>query len=488
MEEPLGGAISKGRWVQALLKPAPLSGKVECQPRLGKEPLRQSREEQVREGMSSFNAKLELLRCREWLNNIRDEVDLGLQRLDSVLKEMDFSGPGQGRPGCLLAAKPIRKPGPNGKSNPTQKAQSVGLGSGPKGFNNSGQPRCSNLIVASAGVGQNSGTSPSGHSKGPVLAGPQGLGCSVGPFAEEGRASLNGVVPNKVLRAPELAVGRSDLGVVIGIGSPAPVSSRPGESRSVSNSEKAGLEVVECSITSSKRGDSGQPLGSPTPANLGLKTPVRFSLGKRAVSTEPSKFQVYQRSRWRSSKPLQSIGSSRLVSRCLMGPLPVSPVCLDFDGVEVDPREAVSTPPPALSLGSAPTSVEVVPESVSGEVSAGSPAMSLGSALPSVEAVPESVSGEVSAGSPAMSLGSALAGVEVVPESVSGEVSAGSGMAGVDSVVAEKRDRALVVGEAAGLTCDGQPGLLNEFLGQIVVVNLSRCAGGMRGSQVLNES
>jgi hypothetical protein len=75
-----------------------------------------------------------------------------------------------------------------------------------------------------------------------------------------------------------------------------------------------------------------------------------------------------------------------------------------------------------------------------------------------------------------------------VPESVSGEVSAGSGMAGVDSVVAEKRDRALVVGEAAGLTCDGQPGLLNEFLGQIVVVNLSRCAGGMRGSQVLNES
>jgi hypothetical protein len=87
-----------------------------------------------------------------------------------------------------------------------------------------------------------------------------------------------------------------------------------------------------------------------------------------------------------------------------------------------------------------------------------------------------------------MSMGSALAGVEVTPESVSGEVSAGSGMAEVDLVVAEKRDRALVVGEAAGLTCDGQPGLLNEFLGQIVVVNLSRSAGGMRGSQVLNES
>jgi hypothetical protein len=243
--------------------------------------------------------------------------------------------------------------------------------------------------VASAGVGQNSGTGPSGHSKGPVLAGPQGLGCSVGPFAEAGKASLNGVVPNKVLRAPELAVGRSDLGVVTGIGSPALVSSLPGEYRPVSNSEKAGLEVVECSISSSKRGVSGQHLGSPAPANLGLKTPVRFSLGKRAVSTEPSKFQVYQRSRWRSSKPLKSLGSSRLVSRGLLGPLPVSPVCLDFDGVEVDPREAASTPSPALSLGSAPTSVEVVP----GEASAGSPAMSLGSALPSVEVVPESVWG-----------------------------------------------------------------------------------------------
>jgi hypothetical protein len=469
MEEPLGGAASKGRWVQALLKPAPLSGKGECQHRLGKEPLRQSREEHVREGLSPFNAKLELIRCREWLKNIRDEVDIGLQRLDLVIKEVDLSGPGQGHPGCLLSAKPILKPGPipkpgpNGKLNPTSKDRSVGLGSGPKGVINSGQPRRSNIIVASAEVGQVSGSGLSGYSKGPVLAvlGPQDMGCSFGPIAEAGWVSSNGVVSNKELCAPELAVGRSGLGVVTGIGSPAPVSSCPGESRSDSNSVKAGLEVVECSISSSKRGDSGQSLGSPTPAILGLKTPVRLSLGKRAVSTEPSKLQVYQRSRWRSPMPLQSIGPSCLVSRGLMGPFPVPPVRLDFDGVDVDPCEAVSIPPPAMSLGSALPSVEVVPESVSGEVSAGSPAMSLGSALPSVE---------------------------VVPESVSGVVSAGSGMAGVDSVVAEKLDRALVVGEAAGLTCDGQPGLLNEFLGQIVVVNHSRCAGGVRGSQVLNES
>jgi hypothetical protein len=115
MEGPLGGATSKGRWVQALLNPAPLPGELVCQPRQGKEASRQSREEQVREGMSSFNAKLELSRCREWLQKIRDEVDVGLQRLDLVIKEMDLSGPGQGCPDYLRAAKPITKTGPNGK-------------------------------------------------------------------------------------------------------------------------------------------------------------------------------------------------------------------------------------------------------------------------------------------------------------------------------------------------------------------------------------
>jgi hypothetical protein len=85
-------------------------------------------------------------------------------------------------------------------------------------------------------------------------------------------------------------------------------------------------------------------------------------------------------------------------------------------------------------------------------------------------------------------VGSASNSAEVVPESVSGEVSTGSSMAGVDSVVAEKVDRALVVGEVAGMTCEGQPGLLKEFLGQIVVVNLGRSSGDERGSHVTNES
>jgi hypothetical protein len=39
------------------------------------------------------------------------------------------------------------------------------------------------------------------------------------------------------------------------------------------------------------------------------------------------------------------------------------------------------------------------------------------------------------------------------------------------------------VGEVAGLTSEGQPGLLKEFLGQIVVEN-----HGRRGSHVINES
>jgi hypothetical protein len=70
---------------------------------------------------------------------------------------------------------------------------------------------------------------------------------------------------------------------------------------------------------------------------------------------------------------------------------------------------------------------------------------------------------------------------------VEGPIS-GSSMAGVDSVVAEKQDRALIVGEVAGLTCEGQPGLLKEFMGQIVVENLGRSSGGERGSHVINES
>jgi hypothetical protein len=88
----LGGTNSKGRWVQALLFPAPHSMEVACLPNQGKVILR---EEVVRDkGVSAFNAKVELYNCKEWLKRIRGEVDAGLQRLDMLLKDVDITGPG----------------------------------------------------------------------------------------------------------------------------------------------------------------------------------------------------------------------------------------------------------------------------------------------------------------------------------------------------------------------------------------------------------
>jgi hypothetical protein len=76
-------------------------------------------------GEHAFNATVELLNCREWLRRIRGEVDVGLQRLDLVLKDLVASGPGQERLG-------FRKPGPNGKKLPIPKASFAGLGLGSK--------------------------------------------------------------------------------------------------------------------------------------------------------------------------------------------------------------------------------------------------------------------------------------------------------------------------------------------------------------------
>jgi hypothetical protein len=306
-------------------------------------------------------------------------------------------------------------------------------------------------------VGQGSGLGSSGHPKGL-----QGVGCSnalsadLGLIAKAGPEASLGVDPSKEMGVARLVVGRSGMDNAIRVGPPAQApssclgepgpgspaqasSSRLGEPGSGSRSEMAGLEVVECSVSSSKWRETGPALVSPAPVYLGLKTPVCLSLGKREVSTEPSKLLVYQRSRWRFSKPLQSVGpsclSGQLESRGLLGPIsPASPVRLDFDGVEVEPRESGYVPPSSVTLDSAPNSDEVV------------------------------------------------------PESVPGEVSAGSGMAGVNSVVAEKLDGALVVGEVMGMTCEGKTGLLKKFLGQIVVENLGRSAGDERGSHVLNES
>jgi hypothetical protein len=46
-------------------------------------------------GVSAFNAKGELGIMREWLCRLRGEVDAGLVRLDTWIKSVESSGPGQ---------------------------------------------------------------------------------------------------------------------------------------------------------------------------------------------------------------------------------------------------------------------------------------------------------------------------------------------------------------------------------------------------------
>jgi hypothetical protein len=475
----LGGTISKGQWVQALLTPAPQSEQEACLPRQGP-----SREKIDRDlGEHAFNATVELLNCREWLRRIRGEVDVGLQRLDRVLKDLDVYGPGQVRLG-------FRKPGPNGKKPPIPKASSAGSGLGSKVGNPLSQPR--RLLVSSQNglglgpkggnhLGQNKSHMVSNkNGPGAVLdvqmgsnghpSGPTGAGCTLacadhGLLPEAGPTGSHVAEPSTVMGAVGTVVGRMDSGVARSVGSPTGLAvGRPdwGADSSMGSGDSSPARVgapaialspgfVSRSASSRERGFSRSAKVSPAQVgkastqtspvmggkDLCLRTPGSLWLAKRPV-TEPSKLQVYQRSRWRFSRPLLSTGPScspgQLVDRGTPGPISsVSPVRLDFDGVEVDPLEPAITSPSVRSLESASYSDEVVPESGPGSASAGS----------------------------------------CVP--------------GVNSVGAEKLDNALVISKAVGMTCDGQPGLLKEFLGSIVAKNLSRGFGGERDSQVLNE-
>jgi hypothetical protein len=201
----LGGANSKGRWVQALLSSAPESVEVACLPNQGKVILR---EEAVSDkGVYAFNAKVELYNCREWLKRIRGEVDAGLQRLDMLLKDVDITGLGQGRMGKEWAPKPKRTSEPRGKKLFIPKASSVGRGLGPIA---NGQPRSSN--------GQASG-----------------MGLAVG---SSGRV-----------------MDRPGMGDSKRVGSPARASSSHlGESGSGLSSEMVGMKDDVCAESTSKRG------------------------------------------------------------------------------------------------------------------------------------------------------------------------------------------------------------------------------------------
>jgi hypothetical protein len=151
---------------------------VACLSRQGKQPSREKIDRDM--GVFAFNAKVELFNCREWLRRSRGEVDAGLQRLDMILMDMDFSGPGQERLGSVMAPKPIRKPVPNGKKPLIPKAPSVGLGLGPKVGKSLGQPRSLYSRLVPSGVGLGPEVDSSGLPNGPL-----GAGCSL-VFADHG--------------------------------------------------------------------------------------------------------------------------------------------------------------------------------------------------------------------------------------------------------------------------------------------------------------
>jgi hypothetical protein len=292
----LGGTRSKGQWVQTLLTPAPQSEQEACLPRQGP-----SREKIDRDlGEHAFNATVELLNCREWLRRIRGEVDVGLQRLDLVLKDLDVSGLGQERLG-------FRKPGPNGKKPPTPKATSAGLGLGSKVGNPLSQPR--RLLVSSQnglGLGPKGGNylgqnkSHMGSNKngpGAVSNGhpsrPTGAGCSLacvdhGLLPEAGPVGSHVAEPSTVMGAVGTVVGRMDSGVTRSVGSPTGLAvGRPdlGADSSMGSGDSSPARVsasaidlsprsVSCSVSSRERGFNRSARVSP--AQVG-KAPMQTS-------------------------------------------------------------------------------------------------------------------------------------------------------------------------------------------------------------------
>jgi hypothetical protein len=242
-----GGANPKGRWVQALLSPAPYFVEAACKPFSRKVALH---EEVVSDkGVSALNAIAELCNCREWLRKIRGEVDAGLQKLDLLLRDVDFNGPGQGRRGKEWVPEPKKTPEPRGKKLCIPKDPRVGPGLGPVGCKANVQPESF----------KTSGAGSSGH-----FNGPQGGICDKAKLSElglglaTGRAGLFGGHPSKV-GSTGFAVGCPGTCDPKSDGSVARASSsRLGESGSGSNSEKAGMKGVdECTDSTSKRRVTG---------------------------------------------------------------------------------------------------------------------------------------------------------------------------------------------------------------------------------------
>jgi hypothetical protein len=443
-----GDALPKDRWKKALLSTAPHSQGVAC---LASQGQACSREESVSvEGGKAFNALEELHSCRAWLRKLRGEVDAGLRRLDHLLKGVTVAGPAQGCWALGEAPKPNRLPkAPKPKRLPSS-PKVLGLSIGPKvcmGLaKKGGSAGPSGSGRVNPAVGQNSMRGSVGPSD---MGGTIMLGLSERPNSKVGSgvsAGSSGLL-NRPVSGPAgfLAEGPAELaGNRLGKGVSPMV--KPGTS---------GLGAPDGSRPISEKVAPGPSQFQSTPEGKvsGGSSPASSRNGRTEAAAVPSQIRVYQRSRGWTSKRSQALVGSRGTGQPaghLGTPFSslVSPVRLSFEDDVVDTCVSVTALSSAGNLAAPQVSSEFIPDS--------------GGVDP------------------------ALISVDAVSDSGSGEASAGSGLSGT-TLVAVKRDHALLVGEVVGMTSDGQPGLLKEFLGKIIVENHCRGTGGERGSHDLNE-
>jgi hypothetical protein len=473
----LGGAKPKDRWLQALLSPAPNAQGMVSLSQQGQ--MSQCRRENREKDVPAFNAIEELNNCRVWLRNLRGEVEAGLQRIEKVLQHVSVTGPVQDRWAMDGVSRPIRLPEPSGETSLIPKASYAGPGLGPMdrgcipiaglGSKTSsaglaGLDSCSDGALVGLGLKASS-------------AGPAGLdsnseGAFVGLSDGEWPGPTSGldgpakevVTDPRLLARPAgidkvgpsgLADGRLGKHVPTGI----PTTHLSGSSATDGSfSEKGVVSEVRCSESTRKRGTTGLIQRPPAmedmePTRL---SPVRAQFGTSMPTDPPqSQIRVYQRSRGRVLKPLQSRTTPWLTGNSPGSSAAVSPVRLDFDGVGADlcDSKVISSAPEYL--GAAMGSADVVPETVAGE-----DLPDQGAASCSAEFVSETVAGE--------------------DLSDSSKVVARPGEAG-------ELNFTLHVGGIMGMTCDGQVEQLREVVGNLVAKKHGSGVAGERGSQVSYE-
>jgi hypothetical protein len=213
-EEILEGTKPKGRWVQALLSPASHFAGVACLSNHGQVIKREGAVSD--KGVSTFNAKVELYNCREWLRRLRGEVDAGLQRLDGLLKDLDVFGLGQGQSAKGWVPKPKWSHEPRGKTIFIPKASGMGMCSSPAGYKASGLPKSNILSEATLPVGLGLVAGPFGILNGRPSV---GVGMGSGPVGYKESGQLAEAIPTVDLGLKEGSFGLQSSGLLI-VGQP----------------------------------------------------------------------------------------------------------------------------------------------------------------------------------------------------------------------------------------------------------------------------